>query len=759
MEALLDGIIEIDKFPKVVRERKSPYIYKTVNSKLKDFYIGEGWVLDRENKKTIRIKKDKPLDEQFEDKVWCTLAKMGFQEMSKDRHFKIPISQKDNVNPKQIDVFSKDEGIVLVIECKNAEKYTNGNFRNDILAIGGYRGDVVRSITKHYNQNLKIGWVFATKNYSWNKSDLELADDKKIKILMEEELDYFEILTNHLGPAAKYQLLAEIFEGTHIDGYERRVPAVKGKLSGNTFYSFAIEPSKLLPVSFVAHRLAANKDTILTYQRILNKKRLNSIREYLEKEKGYFPNSIVVNFQNNGGKDSLRFDKSGDEDKDTQAIPGYLYLPGKYKSAFVIDGQHRLYGFAGTEASSKVTVPVIAFENLEPESQAKMFIDINSKQVKVPKNLLNDLYADLLWDSPNEYEKLQALISKIVNTLDRRDHEGPLFGEIKYDTDAGKTRPITLTTLMDAIRKSSLIGKVDNRTLRPGALYSLKNPKMENSRERAVEVLSSFFDLFKNGVPRNWNLKNNEGGYLCTNNGIAALMLVLKEVVTQIENELRCEAIDMNVTELEDEIRKYCEPLISYFSAASPETLRDFRRQYGLQGQRNCSFDMMEVIKKKFQNFNPQGLGKYLQDKYSSTNDEARKIMPNLQLILHNDVITRLKSHFGESDMKWFYEGIPETVRRDLADRQQTDPEHDEILSYFDLPHYQKIILANWELFKDDYGIKDNASTSKRNQMEWFNSLVKIRNKISHPERGKVSQDEFDFLKRTLKRLGGVLSS
>ena len=755
MSPLLDGIVGTDEISIILAKRRSGFSYKTINKKEAEQYTDRGWVIDKLNKKSVRLKKEKPIDEQFEDKVWCTLARMSFQEMSADRHFKIPISKKEDVNPKQIDVFAKDDGVVLIVECKSAGEYTNGSFREEILAIGGYRGDVIKSITKHYNQELKIGWVFATKNYEWSKSDLELAKDKRIKVLRDEELDYYDILTNHLGSAAKYQLLGEIFEGIYIKGYESRVPAVKGKLGGNTFYTFAIEPSRLLPISFVAHRLAVNNDTILTYQRILNKKRLNSIREYLEKEKGYFPNSIVLNFQTKGKKDALRFDKSGSEDKDTQAIPGYLYLPGKYKSAFVIDGQHRLYGFAGTTASSSVTIPVVAFENLDPYKQARMFVDINSKQVKVPKNLLNDLYADLLWDSDNESEKMLALVSKIVSALNA-DKTGPLGDEIKYSSDSGNTKPITITTLTDAIRKSNLLGKVDNGTLRPGPLYSLKDPKMDNSMERAADILSSYFDLFRKGVPGNWNLKNTEGGYLCTNNGLSALILVLKEIIDHIGREQREDPIDMSTTQLSSEIEKLCAPLISYFSNASPQTFRDFRRQYGLQGQRNCSFDMMEQIRMMFTDFDPSGLNKYLQDKYSSVNEDARKMMSDLQLLLRDDIISKLKEHFVGPNDRWFYEGIPEGVRTDIAQRQQTDPEHLEILNYFDLPHYEKIISHNWELFKDTYGFKENG-TSKAKQLSWFDTLVKIRNKISHPERGKVTLEEFNSLKNYFYRLKQVI--
>ncbi len=757
MKPLLSGLVNRSEFAGVAKLRRPEFVYQSVKKLSEAPYLQDGWIVDKTNKYSVRLRRAKPAWKLFEDKLWIVLSKMGFEEMNSDHDFKIPISESPEVNAKQIDVFVKDEGVALVVECKAAEELTNGSFRKHILEIGGYRGDIVKSLSRHYGSRLRVGWIIATRNYLWNESDKQLALDKKIAVLTDDELQYYDLLVNHIGPAAKYQLLAEVFADSHIPELESRVPAIKGKIGGYTFYAFAIEPSRLLPISFVAHRMMVNQDTLLTYQRILNKKRLLSIREYVEKEKGLFPNSIIVNFRTYGGKDALRFDKSGQEEKDTDAMPGYLYLPNKYKSAFVIDGQHRLYGFAGTEAASKVTVPVIAFENLEPWSQARMFVDINSKQVKVPKNLLNDLYADLLWDSKDESEKMLALVSKIVSELDK-DRASPLFGRIKSSSEGTQNRPITITTLAEALRKANLIGQVNRGANIPqaGPLYDVREPRMENSLKRAKSVLISYFDLFRKEVPSNWDLGDAEGGYLCTNNGLGALILVLKEIIQHIESEQRLKAVELDTSQLQDEIAKLAEPVIIFFKSASPSEVRDYRRQYGLQGQRNCSFDMMEKIQGKYPEFKPSGLAKYIQEKNSTLNQQSRVLMPEIQMMIHEDVVAQLKSHFGEQDEKWWYEGIPDEVRVEITSRQQTDPEHGDRLRYFDLIHYQKIMSKNWELFKDKYGFAEFGS-SKTKQLSWFDKLNSIRNKIAHPERGKVSQEEFDFLIKVRDKLKAVL--
>ena len=61
----------------------------------------------------------------------------------------------------------------------------------------------------------------------------------------------------------------------------------------------------------------------------------------------------------------MRFDV---KDKDGKEAWGTLHLPPNYASAWIIDGQHRLYGYAyarGTGFNQDATVlPVLAYENL-----------------------------------------------------------------------------------------------------------------------------------------------------------------------------------------------------------------------------------------------------------------------------------------------------------------------------------------------------------------------------------------------------------
>ena len=59
---------------------------------------------------------------------------------------------------------------------------------------------------------------------------------------------------------------------------------------------------------------------------------------------------------------------------------GILHIPKRYRSAYIIDGQHRLYGYSDSLYAETNTIPVVAFVDLERSEQIKLFMDINENQ-------------------------------------------------------------------------------------------------------------------------------------------------------------------------------------------------------------------------------------------------------------------------------------------------------------------------------------------------------------------------------------------
>jgi hypothetical protein len=99
-----------------------------------------------------------------------------------------------------------------------------------------------------------------------------------------------------MGPAGRFQFLAEYFEGQDIPGLEDvRIPATQGVLGKNKFYSFVTTPRRLLKIAYVNHQALNHPDGRPAYQRMISAPRIKDIQRFIEKG-GYFPTNILINF-------------------------------------------------------------------------------------------------------------------------------------------------------------------------------------------------------------------------------------------------------------------------------------------------------------------------------------------------------------------------------------------------------------------------------------------------------------------------------
>lgn len=180
----------------VLRLRKKPHIEKTVSAsslelakKKAELEVKDGWDVLRENVSSVRMKKEKPFDEQLEDEVWCILAQMGFDEISKDRQFKISVG--DDIPDRQIDVFAKDKEAALFVECTASEIRKRKSLVNLIEKITSIRKKVFDQATKHYGHGskLQMKWGIATRNIEWTTADENKCVDENIFIIKDSNIN------------------------------------------------------------------------------------------------------------------------------------------------------------------------------------------------------------------------------------------------------------------------------------------------------------------------------------------------------------------------------------------------------------------------------------------------------------------------------------------------------------------------------------------------------------------------------------------
>ena len=455
-----------------------------------DAEVLEGWSLLKKNKKSIRLKREKPEDRQLEDDVWCLFYRMGFKEQNIDRTFSIKVNAS---NARQLDNFAKDDEVVFIVECTHAKNAGPKSVKGLIDKIQGIREEIVSAIHRHYGkeQPLKVKLAIATRNVVVSDADRVRAAEARIPILADPDIEYFGKLVGLLKKAARYQFLARYLQGEGVEGLRQRVPATRGKMGGNKFYSFLISPYELLKIAYVSHRSKASNDDFATYQRLVKPNRLRDIAQYIDGG-GKFPTNVVINLKPNR---ELRFDPSGEKFEDTET--GILHLPVLYGCAWIIDGQHRLYGYgysARDEKKARAVIPVLAFENMDPLEEVQLFTKINTEQVKVSRNLVNEILSDLNIDEEDPSERLSALNARIVMNLDTAP---PFKGRIKTEADK-KThlKCITLTNFVDGLRENTLVGTVPrgSKDVSPGLLMDA-NGNSKATLVRARSILTKYFDL------------------------------------------------------------------------------------------------------------------------------------------------------------------------------------------------------------------------------------------------------------------------
>jgi len=277
---LLEKLVGEDEISKELKSRKLSYFKDSFanDSPFLQSKIDQGWEIDVVLKTRTRVSKKKPNDIDFEDKVWTLFASLGFKLMNKDRNFHLPYDKKNEKLTSQIDVFAKDDETILIIECKASTKNRPGDFKECLEAMKSKKAGLINSISALFpDSKPKIKYILATRNLALSNNDEERLKAIDGIHFSEEIIDYYYQLQSQLGNAARYQLLGALFAGQEIPDLDNRIPAIEGKMGGHTYYSFSIEPEKLLKIGYVLHRNKANENQMPTYQRLIKKSRLKEI--------------------------------------------------------------------------------------------------------------------------------------------------------------------------------------------------------------------------------------------------------------------------------------------------------------------------------------------------------------------------------------------------------------------------------------------------------------------------------------------------
>lgn len=740
----LDGNVK-----KVLTSKSKATICETIHKELVQKYTDNGWSVVKEYKSTVRVEKNKSQDVSFEDEVWCMLAKMGFHILNKHRYFRIPYFSQDEKLTQQIDVFAADDETVLIVECKSTQTPKQSSFKEAIEAIGGKKEGILTTIRNLFpNRKYKVKFIFATKNYYLSEQDKNRLDNYNIFHFDDEAIKYYQDLTNHLGVVAKYQLLGNVFEGQTIPEIENRIPAIKGKMGGYTYYSFSIEPEKLLKIGYVLHRNKANRKLMPTYQRLIKKSRLKSVQNFVS-DGGFFPNSIIINIDTNGKP--IRFDNSANQVEHSISKIGVLHLPKKYRSAYIIDGQHRLYGYTGSSYKTSNSIPVVAFVNLDRKQQVELFMQINENQKPVPKNLRNTLNSDLLWNSDNKNDQIKALKLQLALALGE-EMDSPLYDRIiTGENPKTSLRCITIETIKIGLDRSKFLGSFDKNSIKEdGTFYKGSN---EETLNHLLPYLKRCFGYIRDNLPNEWSTGEQEDGFLVINGQIESLIRIFSDIIDHLVKQENINTKALSVNEIFKDAEYYIAPLIAFYKALTIEERLELKKSYGVAGRTKVWRILQRSIHNVHQDFQPDGLEKYWKDEDKRYNEESFKFIRDIETFMKEDFKNKLETEYGTS---WFKRGVPKAVYDKAtslaAEKNYSIADESKEYSPWDcltIIDYRRIATygPNWQnIFAKSYTRpgEEKISGGKEAKTEWMQKLESIRNNNFHSY--SVKEEEYNFL-------------
>jgi len=738
---LSEKLTEVKSLKGEIRKKRDSFVYETIKKTRLKEYEDDGWEMSKETVNNYRVRKAKAHDILFEDRVWALFARLGFDLMNKDRHLKIQYSKQKEVPGKQIDVFAADNETVLLIECKSSESRKPASFSKDIAEIGNIKEDIFATIKSFFKpKKPKLAWIFATNNYIVSQPDQLRLEENHILYFSQDDIQYYENLVNLLGPVARYQLFGRIFKGQTILGLNYTTPAIQGNLAGFKTYSFSVEPEVLLKIAFVLHRTDSSMYAFESYQRMVQKSRIREIEKYINEE-GFFPNSIILNFNS---KSPLKFEQVPTREHSSKSDLGILHLPNKYHSAFIIDGQHRLYGYGNTEWKSKNTIPVVAFENLPEKEQTKIFVDINNKQKSVSKNLLMTLMGEFNWGSENADEALAAVKTRLIDYLNKKK-DSPLYKRIKLlDEKASPNQCLTKNYLIgQALNKTNMFGATQKKKLvKTGYLWA---GDYESTLDKAYEFLKACFQFFEMGIPDQWEKGGAEGGFITMNLGISSLIRVLNDLLKYLEKNEHLDFIKLSGEEIAGKLKPYLDPVISFVKSLPSEEIKKLRGYGGGGAVDKVLREFQNEINQEYEKFEPEGLAQWQKERTGKYNELARRLGDDIQLRIRDYIFGKLIAEYGIGDERWWTEGVHKDIQIRCATERIAQGEGPDN-KYLLLLDYQKIIKDKKEILLNPFTPPDMKSAAIDKKLKWFVDWKNIRNKYSHPEKGKVTEEEYQFL-------------
>lgn len=311
--------------------------------------------------------------------------------------------------------------------------------------------------------------------------------------------------------------------------------------SDHVVVSFYSRPADLLKMAYVL-RKQGWRDQDYLFQRMIDKKKIDSVRDHLLASKRVFLNNIIVALPEDTILRSL--DKNVlDLKKFAKLTDGTIELPQKFNCIGIIDGQHRVFSYhEGGKQDEEMNIlrqrqdllvtgvvfPPGLTDAERLKTQAEIFLEINSKQTSANSELIQEL---LVVISP--YSEI-SIARQVLNRLNTNGALAGKFARSAGDVGRLKTSSVVSYGLRQLLKfdGSDTLFKSwvnsEKLVLKNGG----KGAPLEQYLAHSSATISTVFSAVKVNIQGKWDTtRNDEAGVLSTTfvNGILVLMRRMAE--------------------------------------------------------------------------------------------------------------------------------------------------------------------------------------------------------------------------------------
>ena len=708
-------------------------------------YVNRGWMVTNVLKTKTQLSRPKEFSRQFEDDIWCMFYELGFRILNSDEKLVIPWGENEE-DKKQLDIVAVGDDAIFVVECKAADKPKSRSFQSVLNEMALYKAGVTDALRQVYGANKRVKFILATRNYQIldDGEDDKRMGNNDIYHLDDNAYKYICNLIKSYKTAVKYQFYSLMFKDELISKKPIVIPALQGEMGGKRYYLFSIEPSTLLKIGFVLHRTKVNDSLAPTYQRLLVPKRLKGITKFIDGG-GYFPNSILLNFADVNDTIKVTFDPIHKEEG-SNAEFGLLNIPNAYGIAYIIDGQHRVYGYANSTQKEKHTIPVVAFQDMSNDEQLRIFMEINENQKAVSKDLRIDLEQDLLWTSERLDSRMKALRSSIIKELCGKTGT-VLYNRITVGEDKGELGSIAFE---NGLSQCGLVPKAKGTKWSDdadGYLYDKKETNIDKAMTEASKRIADFIidcycmlaeDLTQDVAPI----------FLLSNRATYAVIMIIGSIHKYLVAK-GILSISSTGKERRDVMRPYMKALAAGLNNLPEEESVSLRNIQGSGAEKKWLMAYENIVNKFDSEYEPDGLQEWRETQDQSLQKAGKEIKDDIFKQLRRLLFERLEMVYKHRWLSGQILILKNEVENRIIKGNGDSPDFDlsdyDWRDYLELSEYKDVISKNFSYteFEEVFAINTGgAFKTKTDKLAWLSLLNESKNKKSALKKSDINRLE-----------------